>query len=330
MAIGTASKFAKLAALAEILFVLALGNIAGVAAYEALVGTSPAADGDGVTAALYAGLRIALRIGLIAAFGLALLWIRRGLTPRDAGLTRAGKPLGHLVGVGILLGAFSSFLIGLVFAVHTIVPLGEGLAAWDELRAATRDTAFYVDMLATSIIVPPLVEEIMARGYMRVRLVENYGRIGGVVLTGLVFALAHGKFISADPLLAAFLVVLVISSISWAYIAQLTGSLVPPMIAHAVTNAFATLVLFDVWQPFAAVLALVLWQRRPIFSAVRQFFTDWQEERPAFGLWFGVTALVIALAGLMFAMSLFGRTAGLATIGTIGLLFTITNIIREK
>ena len=53
----------------------------------------------------------------------------------------------------------------------------------------------------------------MARGYMRLRLVESYGQISGVVLTGLVFALAHGKSVSADPLLAVFMVVLAISSV---------------------------------------------------------------------------------------------------------------------
>jgi membrane protease YdiL (CAAX protease family) len=325
---GDRSRFAQLAALAEILFVLALGNIAGVAIYEAVV-SKWSADG-GISESLYAGLRITLRIGLIAAFGLVLLWFRRGVTPRDTGLTRAGKPLGYLVRVGILLGASSSFLVGIIFAVHALVPLGEGLPAWDEVRTVTRNTAFYVEMLATSIVVPPLVEEIMARGYMRVRLVESYGRIGGVVLTGLVFALAHGKFISTDPLLAVFLVVLIVSSVSWAWIAQLTGSLIPPMIAHAITNGFATLVLFDVWPSFAAVLALVLWQRRPIFDAVRQFFADWREEEAGSGLWFGVIVLIIALAALMIGISTFGRMAALMALGTVALVITLANLIVEK
>jgi membrane protease YdiL (CAAX protease family) len=323
------SRFAQLAALAEILFVLALGNIAGVAIYDVIAGTWPAPDRDGIVAALYAGLRILLRIGLVAAFGLALLRFRRGLTPRDVGLTRANQPLRHLLGVGILLGAFSSFLVALVFAVHAIVPLGEGLPAWDEVRVATRDATFYVEMLATSIIVPPLVEEIMARGYMRVRLVESYGRVGGVVLTGLVFALAHGKFISTDPLLAVFLTVLVISSISWAWITQLTGSLMPAMIAHAITNGFATLVLFDVWAPFAASLAIVLWQRRPILGAIRQFVRDWREEHAMSGLWYGALVLVAALAALMIAMSQFGRLPALAAFGAVALAITAVNLVLE-
>ncbi len=322
------SRFARLAALAEIILVLALGNIVGVAAYEAIVPAELAEDGALV--ALYEGLRIFLRIGFVAAFGLALLWFRRGLTPRDAGLTRAGQPLEHLIGIGIVLGGFSSFLIGLVFAVHAIVPLGEGLPAWDEVRDASLDTAFFVNMLATSIIIPPLMEEIMARGYMRVRLVESNGAIGGVVLTGLVFALAHGKFISTDPLLIAFMAILIISSIAWAYVAQLTGSVIPSMVAHAMTNTFATMVLFDVWVPFALITAFVLWQRQPILKALRQFLDDWRTDHQVTGLLFSVVALVLILAMLMFAMMQLGRTTGLLVFGGVALLVTATFRAVEK
>jgi membrane protease YdiL (CAAX protease family) len=327
---GAGIGFARLAALAEIFLALALGNIVGVAIYEAIAPAQVLSDGGGgTTEALYAGLRILLRLGSVAAIGLALLWFRRGLTPRDAGLTRAGKPLGYLVGVGLLLGGFSSFLIGMVFAVHAVVPLGEGLTGWQELRLATRDTAFYVELLATSIIIPPLVEEIMARGYMRLRLVESYGRIGGVILTGLVFALAHGKFISTDPLLAIFMIVLIVSSISWAYIAQTTGSLIPPMIAHAITNTFATVVLFDVWACFGAVTALVLWQRRPIIGTLRQFLEEWRAESDKAGLWFGALILVLIITILLIAMSQFGRMPALLGLGTLALLVAIRSFVSD-
>lgn len=124
------SGFRRFAALAEIFLLLALGNIVGIAIYDAVLPASATcAEAGGIAEALYGGLRILLRIGLVAAFGLALLWFRRGLTPRDAGLTRADKPLGYLVGVGILLGGFSSFLIGLVFAVHAVVPHGRAAGA---------------------------------------------------------------------------------------------------------------------------------------------------------------------------------------------------------
>lgn len=325
------SNFARIASLAEILFVLALGNIAGVAIYEAVEPASvTTGETGGVVTGLYAGLRIVLRIGLVAAFGLTLLWFRRGVTPRDAGLTRGGKPLGHLICIGIVLGGFSSFLLGLIFVLHAIVPLGEGLPVWEEIRNSTLDFAFYVDLLATSIIIPPLVEEIMARGYTRLRMVESYGPIGGVILTGLIFALSHGKFISADPLLALSLIMFVVSSISWSYIAQTTGSLVPTMIAHAMTNSIATVILFNVWVPFAGVTALVVWQRRSILKTLRQFADDWRADQEKSGLLFGIVILVAIIAATMIAMSQFGRTTGLLALGILSLFVTVANIVREK
>ena len=325
------SHFAKIAALVEILFVLALGNIAGVAIYEAVAPAAVAAgEASGVEAGLYAGLRIFLRIGMVAAFGLALLKFRRGTTLRDAGLTRAGRPLGELVGVGIVLGAFTSFLVGSVFALGSLVPLGEGLAGWSEIRNSTLGTAFYVNLLATSILIPPLTEEIMARGYNRLRMVESYGPMGGVILTGLIFALIHTKFISTEPMLAISMVMLIIGSISWTYIAQRTGSLIPPMVAHAMTNTIAVAILFNLWLPFAAVTALVAWRHRPILNTLRQFAADWRADQQKLGLLFGIVGLVAIAAATMFALSRFERTTVLATIGVVGLVVTLANIVMEK
>lgn len=302
-----------------------------MAIYEAVAPAAVAAgEASGVEAGLYAGLRIFLRIGLIAAFGLALLKFRRGTTLRDAGLTRAGKSVGELVGIGIVLGGFTSFLIGAIFALHSIVPLGEGLPVWETFRNSTLDTAFYVDMLATSIIIPPLTEEIMARGYFRLRMVESYGPMGGVIMAGLIFALSHTKFISTDPLLALFLAALIVGSIAWTYMVHKTGSLIPSMVAHAMTNIIATVILFGVWLPFAAVTALVAWQHRPILNTLRQFAADWRADQQKSGLVFGIVALVAIAAAIMLAMSQFDRTMVLAAIGIIGLLITVANIAREK
>ncbi len=323
--------FARLAALAEILFVLALGNIAGVMIYEALLPAAVVAgEASPTVTALYGGLRIFLRIGLVGAFGLGLLWFRRGLTPRDAGLTRAGKPLGHLIGIGILLGGFTSLLTAIVFAVYTLFPFGEGLAAWKDMRNSEINTAFFVELLATSIFIPPLVEEIMSRGYNRVRMVESYGPMGGVILTGLIFALAHTKFISSDPLLMVFMVITIIASISWTYVAQKTGSVIPSMVGHAMGNSIAVAILFNVWLPLAAVGALVAWQHRPIIAMLGQFKADWRADRQKSGLLYGILMMLGILGATMLAMSQFGRMAGMLGVGGLALLITIINIWKEK
>ena len=126
------------------------------------------------------------------------------------------------------------------------------------------------------------------------------------------------------------MVVLIISSIAWAYVAQTSGSLIPPMIAHAITNLFATVILFHVWIPFAAVTVFVFWQWKPILKTLLRFADDWRAEQGAWGLWFGAITLVILIAALMFAMSHLGRTTGLMALAAVALSVTATNIAIEK
>ena len=126
------------------------------------------------------------------------------------------------------------------------------------------------------------------------------------------------------------MVALVVSSIAWTYVAQLTGSVIPSMTAHALTNLFATVVIFYVWIPFAIVAAFVVWQRQPILRTLRQFADEWRDRKAAAGLWFGVFALLLFLALLLFAMSQLGRMTGLVVFGVVALAITVVNIGIEK
>lgn len=256
--------FQRFAALAEVLSIVVLGNVIGIVLYGWWV---PASVGDGTASealtATWEGIRIFLRLGSAAAMGLALLYFRRGTTPGQAGLTRNDQPLNELIRTGLLLGMVTALPVGLLFSVHSLVPFGEGLAAWWSYPERSIDTAFWIGLIATSVFVPPLVEEILFRGYQRVRLVESYGVMGGVVMTGLVFALSHTRYLVADPMLLLFMLSIVFSSICWTYLAQKTGSVIPPMVAHAVTNGTATAILFEVWVPFIILLIIALVFRKP-------------------------------------------------------------------
>ena len=102
------------------------------------------------------------------------------------------------------------------------------------------------------------------------------------------------------------------------------------MIAHAMTNAVAIAILFNVWIPFAAVTAVVVWQRRAVLEALRRFAADWRADQSKPGLWFGVVVLVVVIAVTMIAMSQPGGMTGLLATGSIGFLVTVVNIVREK
>jgi membrane protease YdiL (CAAX protease family) len=323
--------FRRFAALAEILTILILGNVIGLSVYQTIV---PANVADGTASpamlAFFEGLLILLRIGSAAVCGFALLYYRRGLTPREAGLTRNNQPLGSLVKTGLALGIFTTIPIGLLFAARALMPFGEGLPAWWTYPETEIDTAFWIGLLATSVLIPPLTEEIFTRGYQRTRLVESYGVMGGVVLTGLVFAISHTRYLRADPMLLLFLLTIMISSVSWTYLAQKTGSVIPPMVAHAVTNGTATAILFDVWIPlfFLMIMGAILF--RPISRTVAEFIGDWRADTEKSSLWYGLIGIVIVIVPGLVLLPRFGRIPTLVGIGAVLIVFVLANVIMEK
>ncbi len=325
------TRFGQIAALAEVLFVLALGNIIGVMIYEAIL---PMAVVNGTASEelvnFYAGVRIFLRIGLVAIFGFALLYYRRGMTPRDAGLTRAGKPLMELIKIGFVLGVFTTFLTAFLFGLNDIVRLGDGFAPWWTFGDRPINTALAIELIGTSVIVPPLMEEIMARGYNRVRLTESYGVMGGVVLAGFLFAISHTRYFQADGMLIGFAIFMIISSISWTYLAQKTGSIIPSMVAHAMGNGIATWILFDIWVPTLIMTVLMVIFFRPVAAVIGEFISEWRADQKRNSLWFGVAMLIVMFALTMTILPTLGRVPTLAGLGGIMLIITIVNIAREK
>lgn len=322
--------FTRIAALSEIILVLALGSLIGVMIYETIL---PASMLDGsaspILISLYSGLRIFLRIGVTALLGFGLLYFRKGITPRQAGLTRNNKGLLELTRIGMVLGIFSATFIALLFVLHDLVPFGEGLATWRNAGDKSIDREFVVKFIATSVLIPPLMEEIMARGYNRVRLVESYGPMGGVILTGVFFAIAHARYLQVDAWLLAFMGMLIISSVSWTYLAQKTGSVIPSIIAHAMTNGIATALLFDIWIPSIIVGLLFLTFIKPIVTMIREFYKDWVYDFQRSGLWFGLTCLILMFGSGLALIPYLNKTPVLAIFGVLVFAVTMTNLVVE-
>ena len=323
--------FNRLAALAEVLLVLALGNIVGEAIFDVIIPEAVAnGSASDIATAAYEGLLILLRLGFAGLFGLALLYYRTGVTPRQAGLSRNGHPLAGLVGQGLILGLFSSFLVALLFAVHRVIPLGEGLAAWWTYSDTPINSAFWIYVLGTSILIPPLTEEIMTRGYFRVRLVDSYGMMSGVILTGLVFGLSHTRYLQSDAMLLLFMAVILVNSVSWTYLVQKTGSIIPALVAHALSNGIGTAVLFDVWLPFVLVSFGVLLFSKPILATLKVFFRDLRNDHQKHSIWQGLAIVLVILVSALLLLGLVGRLMTLVALGVFCLLVTAVSLTRER
>jgi uncharacterized protein len=86
------------------------------------------------------------------------------------------------------------------------------------------------------VIVAPVFEEIIFRGFVFSTLLVGFGSGVALAGSGMLFALAHGYG------LLAFLSVLW-SGILWAWAYARTGSLIPGIVAHAVNNGIVVYAL---------------------------------------------------------------------------------------
>lgn len=86
------------------------------------------------------------------------------------------------------------------------------------------------------VIVAPVFEEIIFRGFVFSTLLVGYGSGAALAGSGILFALAHGYGF------LAFLSVLW-SGILWAWAYARTGSLIPGIVAHAVNNGIVVYAL---------------------------------------------------------------------------------------
>lgn len=84
-------------------------------------------------------------------------------------------------------------------------------------------------------ILPPIVEELLVRGYVQTRLVRKLGPLVGITLAGIAFAILH-----IDPQHAIGVLPL---GIWFGFVAWRTGSVFPAMLCHAANNGCAVALL---------------------------------------------------------------------------------------
>jgi membrane protease YdiL (CAAX protease family) len=141
-----------------------------------------------------------------------LFALRRPVSWRRA----AGIALGIWVGMAILSGVLGPLL-------HPGREQGLTPTRWEPHHAA----AYIANGVLISVIVP-FVEELTFRG-LGFSLLRRYGEWMAIVLTGLLFGLAHG-LVEALPLLVAF-------GVGLGYLRSRADSVYPGMVVHGLFNA---------------------------------------------------------------------------------------------
>lgn len=172
-------------------------------------------------------------LGLALAAG--YLVARRRLTWRLLGPVRPGwlqVALGLGIGIVGTIGAYTINAI-LVTAVGTEEPVEQEIL--QEVLLGGRATILAV---LVAVVMAPLVEEVLFRGLLFQSLRRRVGMWPAALLSTAVFAVVHVEIILSQPVALAGLFALG-TFLAWAF--HRTGSLVVPIVGHAVFNGISVL-----------------------------------------------------------------------------------------
>lgn len=111
-----------------------------------------------------------------------------------------------------------------------------------------------VELLATFIalvIIPPLFEELVMRGFLYTGLRQKMNVITAAVITSVIFGVAHLQLGSGNPPLWVAAIDTFVLSMFLVYLREKTGSLWPAISLHAIKNFLAFTVLFVLKLPIS-------------------------------------------------------------------------------
>lgn len=170
-----------------------------------------------------------------------LLW-RKRQTFKNIGLS---KPLFSDAGKALI--AYICYVILFVIISSVAKKIAPSLNLEQEQQLgfeANKGLANLVLAGVSLVILPPIVEEILCRGYLFTGLRSRMKLIPAAIITSLVFAAAHLQFGSDAPLLWVAAIDTFVLSLVLVYLREKTGRLAAPMFLHAYKNLVAFSILF--------------------------------------------------------------------------------------
>jgi uncharacterized protein len=164
---------------------------------------------------------------------LALAFLRwRGIRLRP--MVGSVRPLGRLVGQGVGLGVAA--IAGSTLIVSLLVALTGSDATPDQvLTGGIADTPLQLLLaVVAAVVIAPVAEELLFRGLLHRGLRRRLALVPATAVSSVLFAFVHIDVVLSQPLAIAGLVLVgVVLAIAY----ERTGSLVVPVIIHAVHNA---------------------------------------------------------------------------------------------
>jgi membrane protease YdiL (CAAX protease family) len=169
-------------------------------------------------------LSLALVVALLLARG---RWSWRVWGPR--------RPSATMALIGLAAGIGGTIVAYLLNAIMALLFQPQDAVEQQVLQdALTGDAATVLLAVLAAVILAPLVEELVFRGLLFPALRSRVGLWPAALISGLVFTVIHVEIVTSQPLALVGLFTLGVW-LAWAY--HRSGSLVVPIVAHAVFNA---------------------------------------------------------------------------------------------
>jgi membrane protease YdiL (CAAX protease family) len=166
--------------------------------------------------------------------------VRRRVIPlTEMGISKAtlwdSAKMARHTAVGVVFGL-------VFFGIAVAIELGQiaiGFAPPEDaivVGPGVGDLSAYMLWLVSACLIAPVSEEFFFRGYAFYAFNKRYGLWVALFVSALGFSAIHGSIYSLLPIFSA--------GIGLALAYHWTGSLVPPMVAHAVNNFIAVTLMY--------------------------------------------------------------------------------------
>jgi membrane protease YdiL (CAAX protease family) len=184
-----------------------------------------------------------LLIGLLTLALLGLFIRSRRIKLAQIGLARLPRP-SDLWSALVTFGLYFVTLIVLLAVLSNTVP---GIDIEQQQQIGFEDAAGFGPLLLVFIslvILPPIVEEILVRGFLYGGLRNKLRPISAGLIASFIFAVAHLQFGSGEPLLWVAAIDTFILSLFLVRLRETTGNLWSGMTVHFMKNGVAFTALF--------------------------------------------------------------------------------------
>jgi len=182
------------------------------------------------------GQILALFIGYVILFLLiGFFALRRGANLQMLGF----RPFNFLRGAGMVVAWF--FLVKLASAIYTLVAQRLGINPSEEAvrrlpEIFGRSTGGFLLAVLVVAVVAPVAEELFFRGFVYPAFRQRWGVTAAIIITSVLFALFH---FSPSVFIPIFII-----AVGLAYLYQVTDSLGPPIMLHALNNFLSVVVIY--------------------------------------------------------------------------------------